>query len=103
MAGKLDLVFFKEAIQHVLRISRVIFQERGNAMLVGVGGSGKQSLSKIAAYISSSKMYQLEMGRGYNGESFRGDLQKIAIASGVDEQKLCFLFVDTQIIYEEFL
>jgi dynein heavy chain len=35
-------------------------------MLVGVGGSGKQSLSKIGAFISGSKMYQLEMGKGYN-------------------------------------
>ena len=43
------------------------------------------------------------MGKGYNTESFRGDLQKIAISSGADEEKLCFLFVDTQIVYEEFL
>lgn len=53
-------------------------------MLVGVGGSGKQSLSKISAYISQSKTFMLEMGKGYNTESFRGDLQKIAIASGAD-------------------
>lgn len=59
MNGKLDIVFFKEAIEHILRISRIVFQERGNAMLVGVGGSGKQSLSKIAVFISGSKMYQL--------------------------------------------
>lgn len=72
-------------------------------MLVGVGGSGKQSLSKISAFISQSKIFTLEMGKGYNTESFRGDLQKIAISSGADEEKLCFLFVDTQIIYEEFL
>lgn len=43
------------------------------------------------------------MGKGYNSESFRGDLQKIAIQSGADEEKLCFLFMDTQIIYEDFL
>jgi len=54
-------------------------------MLVGVGGSGKQSLSKISAFISQSKIFTLEMGKGYNTESFRGDLQKIAIASGADE------------------
>jgi dynein heavy chain len=100
MNGKLDLVFFKEAIQHIMRISRIIFQERGNAMLVGVGGSGKQSLSKISAFISQSKIFSLEMGKGYNTESFRGDLQKIAVSSGADEEKLCFLFVDTQIVYE---
>ena len=65
--GKLELVFFKEAIQHVLRISRVMVQPRGNAMLIGVGGSGKQSLSKISAYISQCRIEQLEIGKGYNG------------------------------------
>ena len=57
--GKLQLVFFKEAIQHVLRISRIMVQPRGNAMLIGVGGSGKQSLSKISAFVSQCKVSQL--------------------------------------------
>jgi dynein heavy chain len=72
-------------------------------MLIGVGGSGKQSLSKISSFISSSKIFQLEFGKNYNTESFRSDIQKISISAGVEENKLCFLFIDTQILYEEFL
>ena len=58
-AGKLELVFFKETVEHILKIFRVLRQPRGNAMLIGVGGSGKQSLSKLGSYIANCQISQL--------------------------------------------
>lgn len=47
----MDLVLFDFAVTHILRITRVLKISKGNLLLIGLGGSGKTSLSVLSAYL----------------------------------------------------
>lgn len=56
------------------RINRILEAPRGNALLIGVGGSGKQSLSRLSAFISSLEVFQIQLRKGYSSTDLKADL-----------------------------
>ncbi|EDO34222.1 predicted protein [Nematostella vectensis] len=77
----INLVLFRDAIEHVTRIVRVIGQPRGNMLLVGIGGSGRQSLTRLASYIIEYKVFQIEVTKHYRRQEFRDDLKRFLVTS----------------------
>jgi dynein heavy chain len=99
----MDLVLFPDAVGHIARINRVIATPRGNIMLVGVGGSGRQSLARLAAYVADFTVFTIEITKQYRQLEFHEDLKKLYKMAGCQGKNTVFLFNDTQAKEESFV
>lgn len=85
------------------RINRMLESPRGNALLVGVGGSGKQSLTRLAASVSGLEVFQIQLRKGYSVGDLKADLAQLYIKAGLKNTGMVFLLTDAQIPDENFL
>nr|XP_015801752.2 dynein axonemal heavy chain 2 [Nothobranchius furzeri] len=102
-SAPMNLVFFQDAIKHITRVLHAISQLRGNMLLIGVGGSGRKSLSKMAAFICGYQVFQVEVTKRYCRQEFREDVKKLYRLTGVDNKPTVLLLNDLHNIDESIL
>lgn len=99
----MNLVLFTQAMEHISRIARIIFLPVGSALLVGVGGSGKQSLAKLSSFILGYDVVRVVVTTSYNLNDLKTDIQGMFVKAGVAGSQLLFILTDGQITDEKFL
>ncbi|KAF8783159.1 Dynein heavy chain 2 like protein [Argiope bruennichi] len=96
-------VLFEDNINHLCRIMRGIENSYGNMLLLGATGTGKRSLSRLAAFILKYEVFEMNLEVSYGLPEFKKDLRDILYDTGIKNKKIVFLLSDDQIIDDIFL
>lgn len=72
-----NIVLFDDALQHLIRLHRIIRMPRGCALLIGYGGSGRRSLTRLATFMAGYKIFEIQLARNYGEDEFKADLQRL--------------------------
>lgn len=98
----MNLVLFKDAVGHLIRINRILSFPGGHGLLIGFGGSGKQSLIKLGGFMKRFTEFQIALKRNYKESNFKEDLLRL-FQTLVEGKEVMFLINDSHIIQESFL
>ncbi|TGZ44717.1 Dynein heavy chain 1, axonemal [Temnothorax longispinosus] len=90
----MQIVLFEDAISHICRITRILRQPGGNALLLGMR---RRSLTRLSSYIKEYNCYQIEISKTYTIRDWRDDIKNIILKAGLQDQPIVFLFSDMQI------
>jgi dynein heavy chain len=99
--AQIKYVLFDYFIDHILRVARILRQPRGNVVLIGHGGSGKQSVCQIASFIttlSSDSFDTFTVGSDLNVKKFK-EIIKGVIRKAADKKR-CLLLTDNNVGYD---
>jgi dynein heavy chain len=92
----MDLVLFEDALRHVCRIARVLALPGGHGMVVGLGGSGKQSLCRLASHLAGCPLRGVAVSSAYGVDQLRAELRSVCREAGVGGRGVTLLFSGQQ-------
>jgi dynein heavy chain 1 len=97
------IVVFDEVLEHILRIDRVLRQPLGHLLLVGASGVGKTTLSRFVSWVNNINVFQIKAGRNYSLQDFDEDLRSVMKRAGVRQERICFIFDESNCLSPAFL
>mmetsp|Transcript_21854 Transcript_21854/g.21017 ORF Transcript_21854/g.21017 Transcript_21854/m.21017 type:complete len:278 (+) Transcript_21854:1578-2411(+) len=100
---KMNIFIFDFLTEFLMKIHRLIKQPYSHGIAIGIEGSGKHSLTKLACFMANFHLYEIKLEASYTCEDWQQDLKTILYIAGLDQKEVVFHLKHNQIINEDFL
>lgn len=77
-------------VEHLSRISRIIQKAQGHGLLISLGGNGRSTLTKLAAFLNDCTPFKAEFSRAYGRVEWLDDMKALFKHAGIDNQPHVF-------------
>lgn len=99
----MNLTMFRYTVEHLSRLCRILKQPRSHSLLIGIGGTGRQSYTRLAAHIMDYELFQIELTRNYTMDEWTAFLKRMLLKVSSTESHGVFLITCAQMKYVQFL
>ncbi|XP_057314672.1 cytoplasmic dynein 2 heavy chain 1-like isoform X2 [Hydractinia symbiolongicarpus] len=100
---EIDYLIFREVLETVAKIDRVLTQPSGSLVLAGRSGVGRRTAVMLVAHMHQVNIVSPKISRGYGVKQFKNDLKIAMQSAGIDGEQVILLIEDHQLVEAEFL
>jgi dynein heavy chain 2 len=77
----LEIIVFKEVLDNIARVDRVLTMPGGSLLLAGRSGVGRRTAVLLVAHMHQMELVTPKITRGYGLKQFKNDLKSVGISS----------------------
>lgn len=92
----MSIIIFDFAVTQILKICRILRLDKSHGVLIGLGGSGRQTLTKLSSYIMGQQPVSLEVHKAYNQDKWRTDIKKILVDACLGTKSSTLIVTESQ-------
>jgi dynein heavy chain len=87
---KINVVLFDSMIEFIIKMLRIIKQPFSHGIMIGIEGSGKEALCRLATALASYQYHSIKFDANYNNDDWQNDLKKLLLTAGIEMREIVF-------------
>ncbi|XP_033632471.1 cytoplasmic dynein 2 heavy chain 1-like isoform X2 [Asterias rubens] len=100
---EMNIQIFREVLEYVAHVDRVLSQPGGSLLMAGCSGVGRRTAVTLVAHCHRMELFTPKMSRAYGMKQFKNDLKGVMQLAGVEGQQVALLLEDHHFIHPQFL